>query len=369
MDRSYGGRANPYAQQNNSYDGPVGAGYGQAAPPSYGGNPYGGARPAMGRDEFGGPDVEMEPLTGNANNQFPRQQADPNQILNECANIDQGVQSIEEMMGRLDQSQRRFLGDPDTSASSPSKRAVEDINNEILAAFREITGQVKRMKSRPEAGNPRNTPQIGRLTRRLKDVRLQYQQQNHQFETAMRDQAKKQARIVMPEASEQDLNAFVDDPSNTQVFSQALMQSNRRGQAQSVMGAVASRHAEIQKIEQQMIELAELFQEMESLVVQQEVAVVNIEQKGEEVQDNLYKGNEQISTAIVSARSRNRKKWWCLLVVGMLCRQKAQDVYANLKQSSSLSLLWLSLLYILRLSTSQKRKRPPLDGVLRYSII
>lgn len=57
---------------------------------------------------------------------------------------------------------------------------------------------------------------------------------------------------------------------------------------------------------------------MEALVVQQEAAVTVIEQKGEEVVENLDKGNEQLDSGIKSARARNRKKWWCLLICGML---------------------------------------------------
>lgn len=64
-----------------------------------------------------------------------------------------------------------------------------------------------------------------------------------------------------------------------------------------------------------MIELAQLFQDMEALVVQQEPAVVQIEQKGEEVSDNVGKANVEMDGAISKARSRNRKKWWCLLIL------------------------------------------------------
>jgi len=63
-----------------------------------------------------------------------------------------------------------------------------------------------------------------------------------------------------------------------------------------------------------MVELAQLFQDLDTMVQQQEPLVADIEQKGEEVRENMTKGNEEISTAIVSARSRNRKKWWCLLI-------------------------------------------------------
>jgi len=48
------------------------------------------------------------------------------------------------------------------------------------------------------------------------------------------------------------------------------------------------------------------------LVVQQEAAVVNIEMKGEEVVQHMDEGVGQLNTAIDSARSRNRKKWYCL---------------------------------------------------------
>jgi len=61
-----------------------------------------------------------------------------------------------------------------------------------------------------------------------------------------------------------------------------------------------------------MAELAELFKDMEALVIQQEAQIEQIDMKGEEVTDHVGKANEEISTAITSARSRNRKKWWCL---------------------------------------------------------
>lgn len=90
------------------------------------------------------------------------------------------------------------------------------------------------------------------------------------------------------------------------------MQSNRRGQAQSALRAVQGRHEAIQKIERQMIELAQLFQDMEAAVVQQEPAVENIDQKAEDTVTNLGKGNEQLDQAVDKARAARRKKWICL---------------------------------------------------------
>lgn len=64
-----------------------------------------------------------------------------------------------------------------------------------------------------------------------------------------------------------------------------------------------------------MIELAQLFQDVEAAVVQQEPAVEEIETKAGIINDNVGKANTQIDGAIEKARSRNRKKWYCLGLV------------------------------------------------------
>lgn len=64
-----------------------------------------------------------------------------------------------------------------------------------------------------------------------------------------------------------------------------------------------------------MVELAQLFQDLDTIVMEQEPMIANIEQKGEEVHENVVKANEEIGGAIEKARSARRKKWWCLLIV------------------------------------------------------
>jgi syntaxin 1B/2/3 len=63
-----------------------------------------------------------------------------------------------------------------------------------------------------------------------------------------------------------------------------------------------------------MVELAQLFQDLDQIVMQQEPLVENIEQKGEEIHENVVGANTEIGGAIEKARSARRKKWWCLLI-------------------------------------------------------
>ena len=102
------------------------------------------------------------------------------------------------------------------------------------------------------------------------------------------------------------------------------MSSDRRGQAQSALGAVRARHDAIQNIEKTIIELNQLFQDLDVIVVQQEPAVQVIEERAEEAHDNVKKATDSTGQAVEKARSRRRKKWWCLLIVGMLLQKQSE---------------------------------------------
>lgn len=298
---SYGyGGGNPYDQRGGVAD----AGYG-APSAQYGGYSSG---PAMGRDEYTGNNVEMEPLTGTGTS-FPRR-ADPNAILNECRDIDRGIKEIKDMFPAVQELQSAVL----TSVSTTNGREANQLNEAttaVTAMFRNLTGRVKNLKQKPESGLPRNAPQVGQVDRSLRESRDQYLNIETAYTRKLREQSARQYRIVRPNATEEEVEQAIED-QNVQVFSQALMQSDRRGQAQSTLNAVQERNAAIKKIESQMIELAELFQDMDNLVVQQEAAVVHIEGKGEEVVDHMDKGTQQIAVAIQSAKNTRKWKWWCL---------------------------------------------------------
>ncbi|PWI73249.1 hypothetical protein PCL_10264 [Purpureocillium lilacinum] len=304
----YGGRQNPYDQRDNGYGAPPRqqGGYSQ-------GSPYGGGR-GYGQnssldDGYSGGNVEMAPLAQNASSMGG---GDPNGILNECRDIDRGVDEVDRNLEQLRMLQQRTLDDADSSASSANNRQLDALSSETMALYRSLTERVRLIKSNPDSRTPKNNPQVSRVDRRLKAAIQQYQQIESQFRKRTQDQMARQYRIVRPNASEDEVRAAVEDTSGGQVFSQALMQSDRQGRARAALTAVQDRHTALVKIEQQMVELAQLFQDMDTLVVQQEAAVMQIEQKGEEVVDNLDKGNQEIGVAVDTARKTRKKKWICL---------------------------------------------------------
>lgn len=260
----------------------------------------------------------MEPLAHNAGG-FAR--ADPNAILNECRDIDRGIDTVEQNLEQLRMIQQQSLNDVDSSGSSAANRQLDALSADTMSLYRDLTERVRTVKSSPEANSAKNNPHVTRIDRRLKAAITQYQQVESQFRKRTQDQMARQYRIVRPDATEQEIQAAVQDTSGGQIFSQAMMQSDRQGRARAALSAVQDRHQALQKIEQQMVELAQLFQDMDTLVVQQEAAVTQIEQKGEEVVENLDKGNEEIGVAVNTARKTRKKKWICLGICGMYFRR------------------------------------------------
>lgn len=250
---------------------------------------------------------------------------DPNAILNECRDIDRGIDQIKNNLDTLRMLQDRSLIEADATAT---RRELDNLSSRTMSSFRELTDRVRMVKSVPEGRQPRNSAQVGRVERRLKDVNQEYQQIESSFRKKTQDQMARQYRIVRPNAPESEVRAAVEDTSgNAQVFQQALMQGNRMGEATSTLNAVRARQQDMQKIEQTLGELVQLFQDLSVLIEQQEVQTMEISQKTEMVQEDLQQANVEIGTAVKTAASTRKKKWICLGIGGMFlspsCPKKA----------------------------------------------
>lgn len=158
----------------------------------------------------------MRPLNGQA------AQRDPNAILNECREIDRGIDSIERNLERLRFLQTRAIDDPDASQGTQTNRELDNLSTETMTLYRNFGARIKAIKQQRESGEPRNKPQVGKVDRKLKNAINEYQQVESEFRKKLSEQMARQYRIVKPEASEEEVRAAIEDTSNNQVFSQAV---------------------------------------------------------------------------------------------------------------------------------------------------
>lgn len=141
---------------------------------------------------------------------------DPNAILNECRVIDAGIDDLERRLQELEGMQRRF-----TTSNDQDSAQLNRLGGVIMDGYRALGRQVKSVKSLPDAGNPRNAPQVGKVDRRLKKAINNYQTLESDFRRRVREQQERQYRIVRPEATEEEVRQACEEP-NQQIFQQAV---------------------------------------------------------------------------------------------------------------------------------------------------
>ncbi|ODH49232.1 hypothetical protein GX48_04663 [Paracoccidioides brasiliensis] len=257
----------------------------------------------------------------NNNNQtqgYVQSGGDRHAILNQCRDIERGIDDVDGYIEQIKGLYRRLLSDADPARENAIRVEADELASETKRLYQNLIQRMKAIKQSPGSGETMNTAQIGKVERRLKAAITNYQRVQSDFRKGLEAQMARQYRIVRPDATDAEVKEAVQDPSNQQIFSQALIQSDRRGDAQKVSQIVRARHDEILKIERDLLELAQMFQDLDTLVVQQEAAVERIDQQAEDVNANMQKGNEEITGAIAKARARNKKKWICLGIVVLI---------------------------------------------------
>jgi syntaxin 1B/2/3 len=146
---------------------------------------------------------------------------DGNDILNSCQAIDRTIDELEERLQNLQGLHSRVLNDRATNTE------VDRTNADIMNAYRALGDRLKKVKSKPESGSPKNAPQVGRVDRRLKKAINDYQRLESDFRKQMQEQQARQYRIVRPDATDAEVQEAVEDP-NVQVFQQAVSDPTRR---------------------------------------------------------------------------------------------------------------------------------------------
>ncbi|ELQ40070.1 hypothetical protein MCOR27_001236 [Pyricularia oryzae] len=300
----------------------------------YGGNPYGQA-----------PATEAGYGYGNGGNEHEMQQYGQPQQQQQYGQGQNGYgyghgQQQQEPAGPPVMSQQDFLGqvtftrgeinrltsDVQTIATLHSRSlqggdagAQQQLEQQIAETSRRTTSirtTIKQLKKDVEHTQDGSRSIKERQWNTLNDTFKQelrnYIQEEQRYKEGYREQIARQYRIVNPDASEDEVRRAADQNWGDEgVFQQALRQ-NRAAQGQAVLGAVRARHNEMRQIEDSIVELAKMFEDLDTLVIQQEPIVQRVEQQAEDTTQNLNHANTEVKKAADHAKNRRKLKWWCL---------------------------------------------------------
>ncbi|KAI8142413.1 t-SNARE [Fennellomyces sp. T-0311] len=207
----------------------------------------------------------------------------------------------------------------DASLENSSRHAskLQESIDDISRQNQQIKKRIKAIESYCNAGSPDakiRRAQADRVRQEFIQSIQRFQDMERGYAKKYRQQVERQIRIVKPSATDDEIERIIDSDQHDQVFAQSLMNSNRSGQAKDVLSEVQTRHDDIKKIERAILDLHQLFEDMQTIVEHQGQTLNQIEDHTASAVDDLEKGVKHVDDAIKIAKRTRAKKWCCFII-------------------------------------------------------
>ncbi|TBU35805.1 t-SNARE [Dichomitus squalens] len=237
-------------------------------------------------------------------------------FYSEISSIQDDIRTFNDNVNRISDLHSRSLNTTDDVAGQRVNQQLEDLVADTSALSDVLRRRIKALQK--QGGTGRNgeirKQQTGLVKQKFMEAIQNYQTVEQQYRQRYKQRLERQYKIVKPDASPEEVKAVVDDDQGGQIFSQALMNSNRYGEARSAYREVQERHADIKKIERTLTELAQLFNDMSILVEQQDEQITVINDTVKEVEKDVETGLNYTNKAVDSARAARKKRWICFIL-------------------------------------------------------
>ncbi|QRV78461.1 syntaxin protein [Ceratobasidium sp. AG-Ba] len=251
-------------------------------------------------------------------NSYGAPETEMTRFYDEITAIQDLIHSYQDNIKTISGLQSRSLTATDDEAL---RRATAELDN-VSAQTQEVSSQIKRRIQALEAargkvsGRDREAwiQQTNVVKSRFVAAIQEYQQAEQQYRQKSRQRMERQIRIVKPDATQEEIASVVNNDAGAQVFSQALMSSNRYGESRVAYREVQQRHDDVKKIEKTLTELAQLFSDMSVMVAQQDETIDAIETHAAQADKDMEQGLEQTGKAVEHARAARRKRWICFWI-------------------------------------------------------
>ncbi|KAI9510882.1 t-SNARE [Russula earlei] len=238
-------------------------------------------------------------------------------FYDEISSIQESIRLFNDNVARVSDLHARSLNNTDDAAAARNAQQLDELVNETSALSSTLK---RRIKSLERMGGSAREAQIKRQQTALVKSKFveaiqNYQQVEQQYRQKYKQRMERQFKIVKPDATPEEVRAVVEDNQGGQIFSQALMNSNRYGESRAAYREVQERHEDIKRIERTIAELAQLLMTSMSILVEEQDETINtIEAQATEVEKDVETGLGYTEKAVSSAKSARRKRWICFII-------------------------------------------------------
>ncbi|GAA5919730.1 hypothetical protein JCM1841_000773 [Sporobolomyces salmonicolor] len=325
-----------YGQQPSAYGG--GGGYAPQPAGGYGGGGFSGGygAPQQSYAPPPGPPAgyaqDYAPPVANGNGTYamqpmntsgvPAPGGDLGPFFAEVESIQDEIKQLHSNITNVsDLHSRRLASTGDDALQAQTAQQLTQLTNATSALTNSIRNRITKLNDqnkRSVAGDPNFATrklQIANLQNSFKRGLEEYNLVEKRSRDKYRQRMERQIKIVKPDATQEEIKAAFDDSQGgAQIFSQALVQSRASG-ARAAFAEVQSRNQDLRKIEETITQLAQMMQDMATLVLEQDESVRAIETQAVQVNTDVEQGLQQTKKAVKSARAARRKRWICFFIL------------------------------------------------------
>jgi len=220
-------------------------------------------------------------------------------------------------INRISDLHSRTLNSTDEAAL---KRDTANLDALVSETSKQTNDLKKRIQVLEKQGGSEGTglvrrQQAGALKNEFREAVENYQRVEQQYRQRYRERMERQFKIVKPDATQEEVQAVLEDPQGGQIFAQALRNTTRYGESRAAYREVQERHEEVQRIEKTLTELAQLFNDMSILVEEQDEGINVINTNAADANRDTEKAVQQVDKAVVSAKRARRMRWICFIII------------------------------------------------------
>ncbi|KAJ7685077.1 syntaxin [Mycena polygramma] len=255
----------------------------------------------------------------------------------EISSIQDSLRTFNDNVARISDLHSRSLNNTDDNAAQRNAAQLDELVEDTSALSATLKRRVKALERQGGSGRDGQIrkQQTALVKSKFVEAIQNYQTVEQQYRSKYKQRMERQFKIVKPDASPEEVRAVVNDENNGQIFSQALMSSNRYGESRAAYREVQERHEDIKRIEKTLGELAQLFNDMSVLVEQQDETIQVIETQAAGVERDTEVGLQYTEKAVESARAARKKRWICFGICIVLLIIVAVVVVVVIKNNTS----------------------------------
>jgi len=249
--------------------------------------------------------------------------ANLNVFFQEVNAITQDIDRFRENINRISNLHSRSLVTITDLEASENEQQLDRLTDETTNLSNNLKNRLKKMESQNLRLTPSGSEALARiphydgLKKKFMEAINAYRDTEVAYQKQLKQRMERQYRIVKPDATQEEIDAALESNQGNQIFQQSILQSTRYGEAKSALQEVLSRQGDIKKIEKTILQLAQLFQDMEAIVVVQQETIVDVVNQTAETEKILKTATEDITRATDdSKRARNKKRW--LFLIGII---------------------------------------------------